>query len=377
MAVNNSTFVECSHDVFLNLSDIKVAQTYLLTPTEELFFTWILPTVLITCLLGNSAFIFIFISVKSMRTVTNNYLFHVAISDILFVTLAVAAILYSSNRSPVRNDVAYRSFVGCMLVYHIAMTTYFVSLILITSVTIERYYAICKPLKHRIVAGKLRTNKIIVASWLLGIFFGAWVAPRYAGFLPQCVQWPDSEEFQHLPTTIYYCVVVHPDIYIFSEITQTAPLFLAMFVNIYMYSSIIKALSQRLISSKRIDDVTNVAQQQQSQRVRNQVARLLIINGTLFFLCQTPYRITSMHNMMVHLGGAGIFTTEQYGAMLVIGRCLILINSCANPFIYVTTSSFYREAFLKAFECHLNCTNSEHSRTSTVSGKIQAVYVKP
>ncbi len=229
----------CKYDIFLNLSDPDIAQTYLLTPTEELFFTWILPAVLFTCLFGNSAFIFTVVRVTSMRTVTNSYLLHVAISDIIFVTLAIVAYMYSSLTSPVRNDVAYRSFVGCMLVFHPVYTTYFASILLITFVTVERYYAICKPLNHRAVAGKSRTNKIIASSWIAGMLLGACVTPRYSRFIPQCVEWPDSEEFNHLPTTIYYSYVAHSDTFLLSEMLQSVSLFLAIF----MYSSInIRAL---------------------------------------------------------------------------------------------------------------------------------------
>ncbi|XP_072042864.1 neuropeptides capa receptor-like [Amphiura filiformis] len=356
MAINN-TLDNCRFNNFLDLTNEEVAQEYLFTPLEDIFFSAVLPTVLFICLIANFAFIYTVIRVPSMGTVTNTYLSHVAAADVIFVTLSVTIYCHAYFQTPV----------------HSVLMTYFVSLFLITFVTIERYYAICRPLQHRIVAGKSRTNKIIVASWMMGVFFGACVAPRYSGFVTFCVQWPDSEEFHNLPETIYHCVEVHPDVYLFSEITQTAPLFLAMVANIFMYSSIIKALSQRPTSTNNSDDATNAAQQQQSQRVRNQVARLLIINGTLFFLCQAPFRIVSIHNMMVHHGRSGLFKSEQYGAMLVIGRCLVLINSCVNPFVYVTTSSFYREAFFKAFRC--GSANSNHS-CSSLSDKTQSIYVK-
>ncbi len=357
MAIN-STLANCNVGTLLDLSDVDTARKYLFTPLEDLFFTIVLPVVLGTCLIGNCAFLFTVFRVKSMSTVTNTYLSHVAMADIMFVTLSVVGYCHAYFQSPVRNDVQFRSFFGCMLQFLFVLTTYFVSLLLITFVTVERYYAICRPLEHRIVAGRSRTKKIIVACWTAGFFFGACVAPRYSGFEPHCVNWPENEEFQSLPLEI------HPSVYLFSEMTQTAPLFLAMFANIFMYSRIITALGKRPTSTATSSDkITNIDQQ---QRVRNQVARLLIINGSLFFLCQSPFRIVSIHNMLVHEGRSGLFTPDQYGSMLVVGRCLIYINSCVNPFIYVITSSFYRHAFLKAINC--GGDNSKH-HCSTVSGK--------
>ena len=363
---SNTTTSTCT---LLDMSaDVEAAQEYLFTPTEDLFFVVILPTVLIICLGGNTAFIYTVLYVNSMRTVTNSYLVHVAVADMLFVTISV--IIYTSAyfMSPIRNEVQFRSFIGCMLSFHFIIMMYFVSLFLITCVTIERYYAICKPLQHRMIAGVSRTNKLIIASWMVGAFFGACVAPRYSGLKKYCIKWPEIEQFEYLPDTIHYCVEVHPDVYLFSELTLNTPFFLAMFANIFMYSSIIFALSQR--STSGLDDASNIAQQQRNQRVRNQVARLLIINGTLFFLCQTPFRAASIHNMMVHQGLSGLFNASQYGAVLVIGRCLVFINSCVNPFAYVMTSSIYREAFMLAVRCR---SKKLKSHITTTNGKTQSL----
>ena len=353
MDSNSSALItNCKNDTFLNLSDPEKAQIYLFTPSDDLFFTWILPAVLFICLFGNSAFIFTVVRVPSMRTVTNNYLLHVAILDIIFVTVSVGNVLYAWLTSPISVDVPYRSFVGCMLTFHSVYTTYFASILLITFVTVERYYAICKPLQHRAVAGKSRTNRIIVASWITGVLLAACVTPRYSGFMmTQCVEWPDSEEFKHLPTTINNCSAVHPDTLLISTMLHLVLLFLVMLINIFMYISIIRALGQRPTLGNTLDNVANQVQQRQSQRVRNQVARLLIINGTIFFLCQSPARFSSLHTLMVQITGSGIITDPQYGTLLSIGRFLVFINSCVNPFIYVATSSVYREAFLEAIGC--------------------------
>ncbi len=352
MDSNSSTLItNCKHDIFLNLSDPDQAQTYLYTPADDLFFTWTLPAVLFICLFGNSAFIFTVVRVTRMRTVTNSYLIHVAILDIIFVTVSVVNSMYGWITSPVRVDVPYRSFVGCMLTFHSIHTTYFASILLITFVTVERYNAICKPIQHRAVAGKSCTNKIILASWITGVLLGACVTPRYSGFIPQCVEWPESEEFKHLPKTIYYCTDKHPYIPLILSIFHIVLFFLVMFINNFMYICIIRALGQRPTMGNMSDNVANEVQRRQSQRVRNQVARLLIINGTIFFFCQSPARFTSLHTLMMQITGSGIVTAEQYGTLLTIGRFLVFINSCVNPFIYVATSSFYREAVLQAIGC--------------------------
>ena len=344
----NRSAASCRYEDIMNLTDIGNATEQLYTPIEDLFFTVVLPVIFITGLCGNAAFIYTVFNVKSMKTVTNTYLIHVAFADVMFVTLSSVPYAYLYHRSPIRYDISFRLSVGCVLLYFFPMTNYFASLLLITCVTIERYYAICQPLQHLMITGKSRTTKIIVASWVLGGVFGAAVVPRYSRLIGFCVEWPsDDDLFTSLPNQIHWCVEASPTLSLFADITQTAPLFLAMFVNLYMYVCIIVSLSRRpTMATSR--DKTNV---QTSQRVRNQVARLLIINGSMFFICQTPYRFTVIHNMMVYLTGSGFLNAAQYGALFVSGRCLILFNSCVNPIVYVTTSSIYRQAFHEAFMC--------------------------
>ena len=164
------------------------------------------------------------------------------------------------------------------------------------------------------------------------------VMPRYARVNDMCVLWPaEDDRYDSFPRVIQFCDTINRGVFVLGEFTLTVPFILILPVHVYMYGSIIHALSNRPVTSET--------------RTRNQIARLLIINGTVFFLCQSPYRAVSIHLITEHVTGEGLLDTVQYGNAILISRCLILLNSCANPFIYITTSSFYRRAFLKAIPC--------------------------
>ena len=227
MSVNNSfNDVGCPYDTIVDLRyNLTTAEEYLYTPLEVIFITVVIPILLFVGTTGNLAFIYTVMTVKNMKTVTNTYLTYVALADILFSNISCVSYFLNYFLSHVRFDVPYRSFAGCMLTFHSVMATYFTSLFLITFVTIERYYAICQPLKHMMITGKKRTFKIILSSWSLSVVFGACVALRYSRLETFCIIWPDDELFTLLQTTIENCVSVHPDIFIFSEMIQTAPLF--------------------------------------------------------------------------------------------------------------------------------------------------------
>ncbi len=115
---------------------------------------------------------------------------------------------------------------------------------------------------------------------------------------------------------------------------------------------IIIALTNRpsSVPNKYTNNPRATAQSRQIIRIRNQVARLLIINGIVFFACQGPYRMISVHTFWKSItDGERILTESQYGMLAVVSRSLILCNSCCNPFIYYASSSYYRSGFRKAF----------------------------
>ncbi|XP_072033229.1 thyrotropin-releasing hormone receptor-like [Amphiura filiformis] len=323
----------CADYPVLNLTNELVASAWLWSPLEDLFFTVVLPCIMLIGFIGNVSFLLAVIRVRAMQTITNAYLANVAFADFLFVVYSCAIYFITYLLTPVRNDVPYRSNVGCICSFGMIYLTYFASLNLITFVTVERYFAVCRPFQHLMVSGKSRTIKIIIASW--------------------------------------FCDTIHPDVYILSEACQTSPFFIALIINLFMYTRIIKALNNRPATKSESSQHSDHAgaQQKQTIRVRNQVARLLIINGTIFFLSQFPYRILSINNILQQAIGIGFLNRQQYGMLLVISRCLILINSCANPIVYVTTSEFYRKGFKKAFECKnaTLSTSSSHTKSAIAS----------
>ena len=344
----------------LNLTNELLAITWAWSPLEDLFFTVVLPSIMLIGFIGNLSFLFAVLRVRFMQTITNAYLANVAFADFMFVVFTCNIYLATYLVTPVRNDVLFRTATGCFLAYGFSYLCYLASLLLITLVTMERYFAVCRPFQHRLVSGKSRTTKMIIASWLFSLIFMALTILRHAGYVTYCVIWPETEDYLSFPKLIQFCDTIHPDVYILSEVCQTGPFFIAMVINLSMYSRIVTALSNRPAAKSETSQQID-AQQEQTIRVRNQVARLLIINGTIFFLSQAPFRILSINNILQHAIGVGFFDKKQYGMLLVVSRCLILLNSCANPIVYCTTSEFYRRGFKQAFGCNKEKQHNNYS----------------
>ena len=335
-------------DDILDLSNPLDAENIFYTATEDMFFTVVLPLVVFIAISSNSAFIFVVFRVQRMQTITNAYLTNVAAADLIFVGFSCCAYIANYTQSPVRDDVMFRSWAGCMGIWVSALGTYFASLTLITLVTVEKYYALCHPLQHMTISGKGRTTKLLVITWVVGAIFGVMTALRYAGIKHLCAIWPGTEQYDNMPTVVEYCTSNNPALNVFADSSMVVPFVVVFVCSLYMYVRIIATLSSRPTGEK-LDSDTNTSQALQALRVRNQVARLLIINGMIFFCCQAPYRAVQVHNIWKDTTGTSFMSQAQDGALTVISRCLLMINSCINPFVYYASSSYYRSAFKEAF----------------------------
>ncbi len=355
---------QCSSLITLNLSNEWAASIMVYSTTENIFFSFGIPILIFVGSFTNLAFIFTVIRVKSMHTITNAYLVNVSIADFLFVFVGAGSYFLNYHASPVRFDTSYyHSWVGCTIAFGVTYIMYSASMVLITLVAVERYCAICRPLQLRLVSGKRRTISLIIVSWIVGIVLTACTVPRYGGNVAYCVIWPQNEYFASFPRIIRFCVAFHSDVFLFSEAMNVIPFVLAMICNLVMYSHIIFALTHRPSNdhsqTSSVDD--------RIIQIRNQVARLLILNGSLFFICQAPFRIASIHGMVEQITGIGLFTEVQYGQLLLITRCLVIINSCINPVVYFCTSPLYRKAFYKAFISCKSASYLEETKLSTLS----------
>ncbi len=343
----NISVHQCGDNI-LNLTDS--AEVMLYSSLEDLFFMVILPCIVVIGICGNAVFIFTVIRVKEMRTITNSYLVNIAAADMWFVGFSGSfyIVIYMTTHN-VRNAVMFQSGIGCLAPWLVTYISYFSSMSLLTLATADKWYAICNPLTYRQKAGKGRTVKSVSFCWAFGILLGIPTALDYSGMEHMCVIWPVNKEFDNFPTIINFCKAFHPALSIINDVLEVITFVVILVANLYMYGHIIIALTDRPSTSEGDRNSPHTAQSRQVFRVRNQVARLLIINGIVFFSCQGPYRIISVHSFLKAFTGEEILTDEQYGILAVASRSLILCNSCCNPFIYFISSSYYRRGYRKAF----------------------------
>ena len=121
-------------------------------------------------LTGNVMVVMVVSRTKSMRTPTNCYLVSLAVADVI---LLVSAVLPSMVEYFLIVEQFLFGRVGCSLMVFLQYLGLNVSSLSITAFTIERYIAICHPLKAQSICTVERATRIIAGLWLFGCVYCA------------------------------------------------------------------------------------------------------------------------------------------------------------------------------------------------------------
>ena len=309
--------------------------------SDKVVITIFIPTIVIIGVLANAAFLFTVSRIPRMKTVTNYYLVNLSIADMLFMLFTLGSYLGMYRQSPLKSSIPAKSTAGCWVYTYPIYLSYYASVLLVTLVALERFFTICMPLKHRLIKGKVRTIKIIIVCWIFSLFLAATTTPRYGLYKQRCIIWPSTEEYRYLPSIRSGCVSMSLATDVAAETIQSLTFFLSLAVSLFTYVSLMRALrtTPTLAWSAR-------GRSERDKQIRKQVARLLMINGIVFFICQLPARALNMDRVHHRVIGE---STNHSALVYAIGHGLLLLNSAVNPFIYGLSSRFYRVSFCQAF----------------------------
>ncbi|XP_053129623.1 growth hormone secretagogue receptor type 1-like isoform X2 [Hemicordylus capensis] len=138
-------------------------------PTFSLFdISVLVPVTIISILLfffglaGNVTIILIFKRYKEMQTTVNMYLSSMALSDSL-IFLGVPSDLYRIWK--------YKPYIFgdflCKFIFYLSETCTYCTILHVTTLSVERYFAICFPLRAKTTITKSRVKGVILLIWLL------------------------------------------------------------------------------------------------------------------------------------------------------------------------------------------------------------------
>ncbi|CAH1103549.1 unnamed protein product [Psylliodes chrysocephalus] len=354
--------------------------------TYNLNFNWneLLPTLIVYSvtfilgLTGNILIIFTTFKYRRMKSVTNVFLSSLACSDLILIIVCIpvkVAKLFSYTWE--------MGEVVCKTIHYMQYVSAICSVLTLTAISIERYYAIVHPMKAKYICTISQAKRIILVIWILAVILGA----------------PTIKAQLHLPVgqlnESNYCVRGWDDntaIHKFHELYMFILIFVGPFCIMAMSYGLIcweiwKVMERRsaMTSEQVLSRNHNKFQPQNEKRIRTyslndskkyksrngyrddtnvvkQVICMLVTVVVLFAVCWTPMLVDNV------LTAYGILPYMKFGTLKYMSNAFSLMayfNSCINPIIYGFMSKSFRESFVQAI-C-LKADRRGQDRTSTYS----------
>ena len=279
-----------------------------------------------------------------MRTVTNCYLVGLAVADILFMLFAIGSKIWCYVHSPIYPDDTPLGLSGCLLTQFIINMSYFSTLCFITLVSWERYNGVCRP--HRKRDTKLKVFTLMVISTLVSSLISASLLMSFSKTYVECIVWPDRYPYNEWPKErhLFFPLFEWSDMYSYGA--QTIPFFGSLIINAMFYHQIIKGLDRSMNRSHHENHRIHA----RDSSTRNQIARMLVINGVALFAFLAPFEIMSLFHLVGLLRDLKFILPQEVRVCLVaVARVTSYFNAVVNPVIYTALSSTYRDSFRIVF----------------------------
>ncbi|XP_030405463.1 thyrotropin-releasing hormone receptor isoform X1 [Gopherus evgoodei] len=328
-------------------------QTGLLPSQEVISIDYQVVTILLVLLIcglgivGNIMVVLVVLRTKHMRTPTNCYLVSLAVADLMVL---VAAGLPNITESLYGSWVY--GYMGCLCITYLQYLGINASSCSITAFTVERYIAICHPIKAQFLCTFSRAKKIIIFVWTFtSIYCTLWF------FLLDLntVVYKDTIVVScgYKVSRSYYSPIYMMDFGIF----YVVPMILAT----VLYGLIARILFLNPIPSDpkenpkiRKNNSTHQNKTMNSKMTnrgfsstiasRRQVTKMLAVVVILFAFLWMPYRTLVVVNSFLS-------NPFQENWFLLFCRICIYLNSAINPVIYNLMSQKFRASFKKLCNC--------------------------
>ncbi|XP_054841168.1 kappa-type opioid receptor isoform X2 [Eublepharis macularius] len=286
-----------------------------ISPAIPIIITAVYSMVFVVGLVGNSLVMFVIIRYTKMKTATNIYIFNLALADALVTTtMPFQSTEYLMNSWPFGD-------VLCKIVISIDYYNMFTSIFTLTMMSVDRYIAVCHPVKALDFRTPLKAKVINICIWLLSSSVGISAivlgGTKVREGSTECsLQFPDDDY-------VWWDIFMKICVFVFAFI-------IPVLIIVVCYTLMILRLkSVRLLSGSREKD-----------RNLRRITRLVLVVVAVFIICWTPIHIFVL---VEALGDVSHNTAaiSSYYFCIALGYT----NSSLNPILYAFLDENFKRCF--------------------------------
>ncbi|XP_028251664.1 opioid receptor, delta 1a isoform X2 [Parambassis ranga] len=268
-------------------------------------------------LLGNILVMYGVVRYTKMKTATNIYIFNLALADALATsTLPFQSAKYLMNTWPFGE-------VLCKLILAIDYYNMFTSIFTLTMMSVDRYIAVCHPVRALEFRTPVKAKLINVLIWVLSSAVGmpimimAVTEDKEGNGKTFCMlKFPDPDWYWDTVTKI--CV------FIFAFVVPV------MVITICYGLMILRLRSVRLLSGSKEKD-----------RNMRRITRMVLVVVAAFIICWTPIHIFIIVRTIVEIDNKNPFMIASWHLCIALGYT----NSSLNPVLYAFLDENFKRCF--------------------------------
>ncbi|XP_030626440.1 mu-type opioid receptor isoform X2 [Chanos chanos] len=311
---NNTTFLDangsrCDRTDALNKGSTPVVIAIIITALYSI--------VCVVGLVGNVLVMYVIIRYTKMKTATNIYIFNLALADALATsTLPFQSVNYLMGTWP------FGQFL-CKIVMSIDYYNMFTSIFTLTTMSIDRYIAVCHPVKALDFRTPRNAKIVNVCNWILSSAIG----------LPVMVM--ARTTFDHHGMVIIDCTLLFPHPSWYWENLLKICVFIFAFIMPVLIITVCYGLMILRLKSVRM-----LSGSKEKDRNLRRITRMVLVVVAVFIICWTPIHIYVIIKALVTIPHS-LLQSVTWHFCIALGYT----NSCLNPVLYAFLDENFKRCF--------------------------------
>uniref|UniRef100_A0AAV2MDM5 G-protein coupled receptors family 1 profile domain-containing protein n=2 Tax=Knipowitschia caucasica TaxID=637954 RepID=A0AAV2MDM5_KNICA len=285
-------------------------------------------------LLGNVLVMFGVVRYTKMKTATNIYIFNLALAD----ALATSTLPFQSAKM-LMGTWPFGELL-CKAVMAIDYYNMFTSILSLTMMSVDRYVAVCHPVRALDFRTPAKAKIINVCIWIVSSAVGVpvtvmAVTKDYKGVVICTLEFPEPDWYWNTVTKI--------SVFIFAFVVPV------LVITVCYGLMILRLKSVRLLSGSKEKD-----------RNLRRITRMVLVVVAAFVICWTPIHIFIIVRIIIPIDQSSLVVVASWHLCIALGYT----NSSLNPVLY----AFLDENFKRCFRdfCFPHRAHREQSSFSRV-----------